>query len=234
MSAPDTRESGVWQSERLLENNVNQTSCNVLENSVTQPCFDIQGRLIQLGHHLSDLRKTLEDKENAARYIHEFYDFNMSEAPPGSENILASIAEDCKATRSKLCLVEREIGNLSVNFDRLSTRVENTEHKLGLTPSNETLPVPVQTFKPRIVDDRRDQQSLQEVQPQPKAQQQGLSSLGNTYASNHYDGASATAPREGPLRPRQVRTRSLPSCTTEAALTAPRCQPRTWMTYPSS
>ena len=142
MSAPDTRESGVWQSERLLEHNVNQTSCNVLENSVTQPCFDIQGRLIQLGHHLSDLRKTLEDKENAARYIHEFYDFNMSEAPPGSENILASIAEDCKATRSKLCLVEREIGNLSVSkalgpwyTPPTDFKIHTSKHEVEVIPS---------------------------------------------------------------------------------------------------
>ena len=172
MSAPDTRGSGAWQSEILTENSVTQTPLNLLD-TVTQTCNpEIQARLVCLKEHLSDLKKTLEEKENAARYIHDFLDFNASETSSGCEELLKSIASDVKETKTKMTKVEHEIGSLSVNFDRLSTRVQNTEHKLGMTPSSETMPIP--SYKPGILIDKRCPESLQNQQPQIQQQHQGL------------------------------------------------------------
>ena len=181
MSAPATRGSGARQCDILSENK--NSPCNLLEHSVTQFCPDAQGRLIYLKEYLSDLRKALEERENAARYIHDFLEFNTNEVSPGSDrDLLVGIASDVKDTKSKITLVEREIGSLSINFDRLNTRVQNTEHKLGLVPSKEK--APIQSFKPRIMVDLRNTESLEEQQLQLQLQQQGLSPYSSTLASS--------------------------------------------------
>ena len=144
MSAPDTRESGAWRSDVQQDNFVTHSY-----RSVTQP--EAKERLDYLKALVSDLRQDLEFGENAIRYIFNCHDNNMSEAS-GEEgmNLLRSIAENVADTKSRMTNVEQEIGSLSVNFDRLSTRMENTEHHLGLRPSAETMPVP--TCKPRRID----------------------------------------------------------------------------------
>ncbi len=147
MSAPDTRGSGAWQTVKFSEKVVNQTFPNASD------------RLIALRKKLCELKEHLEKKENAARYIREFLIFNESDAPTGDmEKLLREIGTDVKATKVQVGAVEKEITSLSINFDRLATRVETTEHKLGVTPSAETMLLP--TYKVRPLVDKRSPESV--------------------------------------------------------------------------
>ena len=203
MSAPDTRESGAWRSDIPQEKSVTQSY-----RLVTQPGPDPKEKLDYLRVYLGDLRKNLEDKEDAIRYIINYRDNNMSEASGGQEDILQTIAADVRETKTKINVVEQEIGSLSINFDRLSTRMQNTEHHLGLNPSAETMPVP--TCRPRLTD-----RTFGQLQLQQQQQQQGPNPSSSANASPSVTAVSALM--TGISRRRLSPRRDPPWCTTKAS-----------------
>ena len=88
--------------------------------------------------------KNLETQENGIRYISEIVEFNQITDWTGEyslQSVLMGIANDVKSTKTDVKEIKEDVTTLSDNFDRLTTRVTNTEFKLGVTPSNETLPI---------------------------------------------------------------------------------------------
>ena len=101
---------------------------NPLRNSVTQSYLDPQEKIKDLRRQLKGLRENLERKKDDIRYIIDHHDSNLSGTSLGEDqSLLQRIARDVSETNGKVNTIEQELGSLSINFDRLSTRVQNTE-----------------------------------------------------------------------------------------------------------
>ena len=82
------------------------------------------------------------EKQHATRYISEILNSNVSEQT--AENcgeLLTKISSDMGSIKQDVSDIKGDVNTLSTNFSRLSTRVENTEYKLNIQPSEALKPI---------------------------------------------------------------------------------------------
>ena len=134
---------------------------------MTQPLTNLnsQEKISDIKRQLQVLRQDFEKKKDGIRYLIEHHDSNLKGTSSGltSDAKLDIVVAGIRDTGIKLDKLDKEVGSLSINFDRLTTRVQNTEFQLGVTPSSDTTPVP--TCRPRLLD-RRHPDSVRQLELQ--------------------------------------------------------------------
>ena len=164
-------------------------------NLVTHIHLNSQEKLSDLQKVIQSLRQDLEKKkEDVIRYIIDHHDSNLSGTSAGTGDLGDSAKLDIliggmKKTTDQLDKLDGEVKDLSINFNRLNTRVQNTEFQLGLNPSSET--IPIQTFRPTRLIDRRHPDSVRQLELQL---QKSSSNSPAITAPARNSGATATDP----------------------------------------